>query len=317
MNSTNTPTYLVTGATGFIGAAVCQEFSKIACVRGSARGANISQNGTNFQFFQADLAKNFNWKNHLNEVDVVIHCGARVHIFDEQSDDPLREFRLINVDGTINLATQAAECGVRRFIFLSSIGVHGLENSGRPYRFDDVPNPSNPYALSKYEAEIALFELGRQTGMEIVCIRPPLVYGYGAPGNFAKLLRALASGFPIPLGAVTQNKRSYVFVDNLLSLIKCCTNHPAAANQVFLVSDDESLSTVDLLRRVARVLEQPARIISIPIPMLNMAATLMRKRDVIRSLCGSLEVDIEKTKELLDWVPPFGVDEGLRRTVRG
>ena len=308
------PTCLVTGATGFIGGAVCRAFSRERRVLGVGRREFQGGVSVNFEYASGDLAKDFDWTRLLKGIDVVVHCGARVHIFDDRSDNPLQAFRLVNVDGTVALARQSAALGVRRFIFLSSIGVHGSGTSGRPYRFDDTPEPHSPYAISKLEAEIALRDIARDTGMEVVCIRPPLVYGPDAPGNFASLLGLMASGIPLPLASVTQNRRSFVFVENLVSLIECCIEHPAAANQTFLVSDDESLSTVSLLSRMGEALGQPARLIPVPVRLLQMGAVLLGKRDLAQSLCGSLEVDIGKTRELLGWRPPISVDEGLRRT---
>jgi nucleoside-diphosphate-sugar epimerase len=310
----NALAFLVTGATGFIGGAVCQAFATVGRVRASARREISSGALGVFEFVRGDLSKDFDWTRNLKGIDVVVHCGAYVHVRNDRSASSLQKFRSVNVEGTVALARRAAELGVRRLVFLSSIGVHGAQTSGRPYRIEDKPAPHSPYAISKFEAEIALFKLARETGMEVVCIRPPLVYGPNAPGNFSTLLRALASGIPLPLGAVTQNKRSFVFVENLVSLIKCCVDHPAAANQTFIVSDDESLSTAALLHRMAKALGRPARLFSVPVPLLQMGAALLGKRSAMQRLCGSLEVDIGKTKELVGWAPPISVDEGLRRT---
>ena len=304
----------MTGATGFIGGAVCRALSEVGRVRAVCRRDIPGGASGNLEIVRGDLRKDFDWSGQLQGIDVVVHCAARVHVLKDRSEDPMQEFCSVNVDGTVALARQAAVLGVRRFIFLSSIGVHGAETSGHPYRFDDVPAPHSPYAISKLEAEIALREVARETGLEVVIIRPPLVYGPDAPGNFAALLRALDSGIPLPLASVTGNQRSFVFVDNLVSLIACCVDHPAAANQTFLVSDDESLSTTTLLRRMGEALGRPARLIPVPVPLLRMGAALLGKRDMAQRLCGSLEVDIMKTRELLGWTPPISVDEGLRRT---
>jgi nucleoside-diphosphate-sugar epimerase len=232
----------------------------------------------------------------------------------EEALDPLVEFRSVNVEGTLRLARQAAEAGVRRFIFISSIGVNGGDTFAHPFAAEDNVAPHTPYAISKHEAEVGLRALADNTKMEIVIIRPPLVYGPNAPGNFLSLMNWLMSGIPLPLGAVIENRRSFVFIDNLVDLIVTCLDHPAAANQTFLVSDGESLSTAALLRRMGEALGRPARLIQVPVPLLQMGAALLGKRDMAQRLCGSLEVDIGKTRELLGWTPPISVDEGLRRT---
>ena len=255
------------------------------------------------------------WSEALTRVSTVVHCAGRVHIMTEQATDPLREFRQINVDGTLNLARQAAEAGIRRFVFLSSIKVNGEStNSGCPFTADQQPEPGDPYGVSKMEAELALRSLTSHTGMEVVIIRPPLVYGPGVKANFLEMMRWLARGFPLPLGAVTQNKRSLVALDNLVDLVETCIDHPAAANQTFLVSDGEDLSTAALLRRLSLALGRPARLMPVPVGLLKLGAGLLGRSAVAQRLCGSLEVDIGKTRELLGWSPPVSVDEGLRRT---
>ena len=268
----------------------------------------------NSELVYGELRGDFDWSEHLNGVAAVVHCAARVHVLIEHSVNPLYEFRAVNVEGTLALARQAAARGVRRFIFLSSIGVLGNETTDRPFRYDDPPAPHSPYAISKLEAEFALRQLAAETELEVVIIRPPLVYGPEAPGNFATLIKALAVGTPLPLASVTDNRRSFVFVDNLADLIRCSFHHPAAANQTFLVSDDESLSTAALLRRMGEALGRPARLVPVPVTLLQMGAALLGKRDMAQRLCGSLEVNISKTREMLGWAPPVSVDEGLRRT---
>jgi len=232
----------------------------------------------------------------------------------EEAADPLAEFRSVNVDGTLVLARQAAEAGVRRFIFISSIGVNGGETTAHPFTVDDSVSPHTPYAVSKHEAEVGLRALAEDTAMEIVIIRPPLVYGPNAPGNFYSLMKFLASRVPLPLGSVKANRRSFVYLDNLIDLIVTCLDHPKAANQTFLVSDGEDLSTTDLLRRMGQALGKPARLIPVPQQLLTLAAKVLGKPGIAQRLCGSLQVDIAKTRELLGWNPPVSVDEGLRRT---
>lgn len=307
------PGCLVTGGSGFIGSAVCRALSNRMHVRAIGR-RKIACEELGWEYLDADLSENVDWTTILEGIEVVIHCAARVHQRKDSSANPLKEFRAVNLDGTLALARQAARCGVKRFVFLSSIGVHGAENCGRPFSIDDLPAPHSPYAVSKYEAEVALFGLAAETGMELVVIRPPLVYGPGATGNVVALLRVLATGLPLPLSRVTQNRRSYVYVENLVSLIDCCVDHPAAATQTFLVCDDERLSTAAFLKRLGEALGRPARMFPVPVWMLELGAALLGKRDIARSLCGSLEIDMGKTKDTLGWTPPFSVDEGFRAT---
>jgi nucleoside-diphosphate-sugar epimerase len=248
--------------------------------------------------------------------EAFVHCAARVHVMSDLSSDPLAEFREVNVEGTLNLARQAASAGVRRFIFISSIKVNGESTSaGRPFTPSDLPAPEDPYGISKQEAEHALMQLVSETGMQIVIIRPPLVYGPGVKGNFASLIRLMAKELPLPLGAI-HNKRSLVSIDNLVDLIIRCIDHPAAANQVFLAADGEDLSTTELLRGVAEAMGRPARLIPVPAGLLSLGAILLGKRAVAQRLLGSLQVDISKAHEVLGWKPPISVKEGLRRCVR-
>lgn len=263
-----------------------------------------------------DLGPETDWWQPVSGVDVVIHTAARVHMMHEPAADLLAEYRRVNVQGTLNLARQAAAAKVRRFIFLSSIKVNGEETaSGVPFKADDVPAPADGYGVSKREAEDGLRKLASETGMEIVVIRPPLVYGPGVKANFLSMMRWLSKGVPLPFGAV-RNKRSLVALDNLVDLLVACINHPAAANQTFLVSDGEDLSTTELLSRTGAALGKPARLIPVPVSILTAAAFLAGKREIARRLCSSLQVDISKTRDLLGWVPPVSVDEALRATAR-
>jgi nucleoside-diphosphate-sugar epimerase len=234
-------------------------------------------------------------------------------MLDDRAERPLEVFRAINTAGTVRLAQQAAEMGIRRFVFLSSIGVNGVRST-RPFTEADAPAPQEPYAVSKLEAEHALMQIAEKTGMEVVILRPPLVYGPDAPGNFGRLLGAVRRGLPLPLGAVTHNRRTLVALDNLVDLIVTCVTHPAAANQIFLAGDSEDLSTADLLRRLAQALAVPLRLLPVPVWLLSATATMLGKRAMIDRLCGSLQVDISKARELLGWSPPLSVDEALRRT---
>jgi len=246
-------------------------------------------------------------------LDTVIHCAARVHVMNEKVKDPVAEFRKVNVDMTLELARSAVKAGARRFIFISSIKVNGEGTlPGQAFTAFDEPAPIGPYAQSKYEAELGLRAISAQTGLDVVIIRTPLVYGPGVRANFRSMMRWLSAGLPLPLGAL-HNKRSLVALDNLVDLIDVCIDHPAAANQTLLVSDDEDLSTSELLRRLAAALGRPARLLSIPEGWLAKGARLLRKEDVQVRLCGSLQVDIRHTRELLRWAPPVRVDDALGR----
>ncbi|BAN36674.1 NAD-dependent epimerase/dehydratase [Sulfuricella denitrificans skB26] len=232
----------------------------------------------------------------------------------EKATDPLTEFRSVNVEGTLNLANQAAKAGVRRFVYLSSIKVNGEKTlPGRPFAERDVPAPLDPYGVSKHEAEEGLRKLAQQTGMEVVIIRPPLVYGKEVKANFLNMMRWLYKGVPLPFGAI-HNRRSLVALDNLVDFIVVCLDHPAAANQTFLVSDGEDTSTTELLRRMAIALNVPTRLLPVPQKLLEVGFKMVGKNDLAQRLCGSLQVDIAKSCTVLDWKPLISVDEGLRRT---
>lgn len=308
---------LVTGANGFVGTSLCSRLLKEnATVLGAIRSSNQSLQGIKL-FHSGDITAQTDWSEALKTTTIVIHLAARVHVMADDSADPLQAFRRVNVDATINLARQAVKMGVKRFIFLSSIKVNGESTlPGQAFSADDLPAPEDAYGISKHEAEQALLTLAKETGMEVVIIRPPLVYGSGVKANFASMMQWLASGRPLPLGAVTQNQRSFVALDNLIDLIVTCLNHPAAANQLFLVSDGEDLSTAELLRRMGNALGKPARLFFVPLSILKLGAILLNKRSIFQRLCGSLQVDINKTRQLLGWSPPISVDEGLRRAAQ-
>ena len=305
---------LVTGASGFVGRAVvarlAEEGSGRMPVAGVRRAAGAFREACALgplEEFGAGVA--------LPEgLDTVVHLAGRAHVLDEPEADPLEAFRRVNVEGTLNLARRAADSGVRRFLFVSSVGVNG-NVSGRPFTERDAPAPQEPYAVSKYEAEQGLWKLAAETGMEVVVVRPPLVYGPGAPGNFGRLLRWVQRGVPVPLGAVTRNRRSLVALDNLVDLLVTCLDHPAAAGEMFLVADGEDVSTAGLLRRVGDALGRPARLVPVPPGLLRAGARAVGRGEMARRLLDSLQVDISDTRETLGWEPPVSVDEGLRRAV--
>lgn len=310
---------LITGASGFLGSALLNDLQGIFPLRAVLRQEGASKVlPSGIETVKASLSGNQDWSKALFGISAIVHCGARVHVMNDQAQDPLAEFRLVNVEGTLQLATQAAQAGVKRFIFISSIKVNGESTVlNHPYTADNPPAPQDPYGISKMEAEDGLRELSSRTGMEVVIIRPPLIYGSGVRANFASMMRSLKQGIPLPFGGVTNNRRSLVYIGNLIDLIRVCIDHPKAANQTFLVSDDEDVSTSTLLQRLANVLGKPARLVNLSPEIIKLAAKFIGKSVVADRLCGSLQVDITKTKQLLDWKPKFSLDEGLVETVIG
>ena len=306
---------LVTGASGFVGNATCSRLVVQGMdVIGSVRHPPTRPlPGVDYRIV-GDLSANTDWCDALTGVDAIIHCAARVHVTRESAADWLVAFRATNVAATEQLARQAAAAGVRRFVFLSSVKVNG-EGSSVAYREIDLPAPQDAYGTSKYEAELGLREIAVETGVEVVMVRSPLIYGSGVKGNFQALMRALLQGIPLPLGAI-HNRRSLVALDNVVDLIVTCIEHPAAANETFLVSDGEDLSTTELIRRLARAMSRPARLIPMPATVLMAGATLLGKREMARRLCDNLQVNITKVREVLGWTPPVSVDEGLRQTAK-
>ena len=300
---------LITGANGFVGSAVHHRLRELGKdVRPVVRSERPGYSAI------GSIDGATRWEHLLNDVSAVIHLAARAHVLNETASDPQSEFRSVNVDGTLSLARQAAASGVRRFVFISSIGVNG-NSSTRPFVELDTPHPVEPYAFSKYSAEQGLRELSLQTSMDICIIRPPLVYGPGAPGNFDRLIGAVARGLPLPLGSIN-NQRSFIALENLVDFIVTCLEHEAAADETFLISDGEDISTSELLRRLSKALGVSSRIFPFPAWCIEGAGKLLGKQALVQRLCGSLQIDSTKARTVLGWVPPIGLDAALTETAR-
>ncbi|MDK4719489.1 SDR family oxidoreductase [Rhizobium sp. CNPSo 3968] len=301
---------LVTGATGFVGQALCAELS-----RRRMDYRPVSRNsGPGFAAIGA-IDGQTDWSEALAGIDTVMHLAARVHVMNESASDPLAAFRAVNVDATVNLARQAAGAGVKRFIFLSSIKVNGEGTSvGKPFRASDVPLPEDAYGRSKLEAEAALLAISAETGMEVVIIRPPLVYGPGVKANFASLMKWAARPFPWPFGAV-RNRRSLVYVGNLVDFMLLCATHLSVGNRVFLISDGDDLSIGQLISKLSLAAGRKAWMLPVPPSLLEGFAALLGRRAAAQRLLGSLQVDIGETRSVTGWSPPYSVEEGLAATV--
>lgn len=309
---------LVTGATGFVGKAFCAHMlTEGRVARGVIRGHRELLSGLVARQVH-DISADTDWSEALKGIRNIVHLAARVHVMQDNSANQLAEFRRVNVEGTLNLARQAANAGIQRFVFVSSVKVNGeTTEPGHPFTADDAPAPEDAYGLSKHEAEQGLWLLSAETGMEVVIIRPPLVYGPGVKANFERMMRWLASGMPLPLGALVNNRRSLLALDNLVDLLRVCLDHPSAAGQTFMASDDEDLSTAELLRRMGLAMSRPATLVSVPPALLKWGAGLLGQAHQTSRLLGNLQVDIGKTRALLGWTPPVNVDDALKRTAAG
>ncbi|MFY8285222.1 UDP-glucose 4-epimerase family protein [Pseudoalteromonas sp. SSMSWG5] len=300
----------ITGYTGFVGSALLKvlESDNVLLL-----GRKVLPEYPNFSYFDLTDTKNLELQDSLSAVDVLIHSAARVHIMNDSALDPHADFKATNTLGTINLAKQAAQAGVKRFIFLSSIKVNGESTTDKqPFSATDQSAPEDPYGTSKAEAEQQLLELGKKTGMEIVIIRPPLVYGKGVKANFASLMNLVGKGFPLPFRLIKNNKRSLVSVYNLVDLIQICIEHPNAANQTFLVSDDLDLSTAEMVALMAKVHNKRNLALPVPVWCFKLTGKLLGKQAVIDRLTGSLQLDITHTKKTLNWTPPYSVEHGFK-----
>lgn len=301
---------LVTGASGFIGSAICQLFADQGIsVRGASRRDMSSEIADWVEV--GDLAGDTDWATALEGCDVVVHTAARAHVLSELSVDPLAVFREVNVRATLALARQAMDAGIKRFVFLSSIGVNGALSDDGPFTEDSVPRPHAPYAVSKLEAEQGLRALLAGSGTELVIIRPPLVYAANAPGNFGKLLRVIQCGMPLPFGRI-RNARSFIALDNLVDFIRLCVVHPAAANQLFLLSDGQDVSTPELVRLLGEGMHRPARLLPVPLAWLKFFFRMTGRSAMFHQLSGRLQIDSSKSFDLLGWRPPTAAYEALK-----
>ena len=304
---------VVTGANGFIGSALCAHLSNLG-----HEVVPIIRRGSEFPLGQIVLPNDEQmWKFVLNRCDVVIHLAGRAHVMRERDPNPLGAFRAANLEPTMQLALRAVEASVKRFIFISSIKVNGEETMlNGVFKPDDSPRPLEPYSVSKYETEKALLSFALRTQLEVIIIRPPLVYGPSAKGNFATLLKCITQGIPLPLSAIRNNRRSLVSLYNLMDLIDRCMVHPNASNQIFLASDGEDISTYDLVLRLSKALGVASRLFYLPPLALKAGAMIFNKLHLYQRLCGSLQVDISKNQMLLDWNPPISLDDGIRRAIQ-
>ena len=339
--------YFITGAPGFVGTSLIKRLlqENVRITAAVLAGENSEHLSVAIKrIIVAPLSESSDYTTDLQNIDIVIHLAARVHVMQETATDSLQEFRKVNLHGTERLARQAAQAGIKRFVFMSTIGVNGDNSGNRQYTESDAPHPHNPYSVSKYEAEVALQQISIETGMEVVIIRAPLVYGAGNPGNFLSLLRIVSKRIPLPLASI-KNKRSLIYVGNLVDALATCATHPAAVGKTYLVSDGEDVSTPELVRRVARALEVPARLLPLPVSVMKFCARLLdnfgfwilnfklfgskagkpiqnptfkihnrRFAGAVNRLTGSLTVDSSKIRHDLGWVPPFTMVEGLAET---
>ncbi len=308
---------LITGSNGFIGRHLTQYLHDNGCdIINTYRHLPDEITSENTQHFVVgNINAQTQWQSALTGADVVVHLAARVHVMQETHSDPLAAFREVNTQGTMNLARQAVEAGAKRFVYLSSIKVNGEQTLDIPFFSDDMPKAQDPYAISKFEAEQQLLAFGKETGLEVVIIRPPLVYGAEVKGNFSRLIKLVEKSIPLPLARI-DNSRSLVNIQNLCSLIQVCLKHPNAAGEVFLVSDGHDLSTSELFEKIAMALGKKSCLFYLPKEWIRFLTLILKRSAEYKRLFSSLQVDISKNKELLDWSPIVSVDIGISNAVK-
>ena len=308
---------LITGSTGFVGQKLCKKLiSDNYSIREAVRSNSEKQLGIKEIFNVGEIDKSTNWSASLQDIDCVIHCAARAHVMNENKLDTLATYRKVNVDGTRNLAEQCAKAGVKRLIFLSSIKVNGEKTKvSFSFRHDDNPKPEDAYGISKWEAELALQQVSKKYGIEIVIIRAPLVYGPNVKGNFLKLIDLAAHRIPLPISRVN-NLRSFVSVENLIDLISCCIKHPAAAGKIFLVSDNKDMSTPELIKKIGKAMGKSQHFIPLPVFILRFLGAMIGKSPEIERLVSNLQVDCNNTFEVLGWRPPVNPEDTILKTIK-
>lgn len=309
---------LVTGGNGFIGKAICENLKKKNYTINITSRRDVDINLSGVKIYNINkINENTNWFQALNTVSCVIHCAAKTHVMNNINQKSLSFFREVNVEGTLNLAKQASECGVKRFIFLSSIKVNGERTDKlKKFKYNDIPKPEDSYGISKWEAEKGLWKISKQTGLEVVIIRAPLVYGPGVKGNLRRLIKLIQYRIPLPFSLI-KNQRSLIGIDNLVDLIIHCIDHNNASGNTFLVSDEKDLSTPDLLRYIASSMGLSVRLFPFPLSVLKFFGFLLGRKSEIDRLNGSLQIDNSYTKEILNWKPTLSTIEGIRKMVQG
>lgn len=305
---------LITGGGGFIGRNLALEMARRGWkVRGAVRKQSMLPDGVG-QVIVGDIDGQTNWDEALSGIDTVIHLAARAHVLRETAPDPIKSFHRVNVEGGAQLARAAASCEVKRLLYVSSAGVQGLQTlPEKPFTEIDPPRPHNAYTRSKLQAEQALMFESSRSGLEIVIVRPPLVYGANAPGNFAQMIKVLRRGIPLPFASVS-NRRSLIYIDNLVDALFACATHSAAAGQTYLVSDGEDISTPELLSQLGAAMGYPARLLPCPLALLKLAGRLTGKSAQVERLLGSLQIDSARIRRELGWQPPYTLQQGLQKT---
>lgn len=313
-----TTNILITGANGFVGRTLCEFLAdkqyRICTVVRRLHDESIVRPEVR-NYVVKDITGDTDWSEILADIDIVIHLAARVHVMDDKADDPKAEFYKVNVEGTVNLARQAQKEGVKRFLFLSTVKVNGEETNVTPFTEKDPPAPKDFYGMSKYEAESRLWSIAAESGLEVVVIRCPLIYGPNVKGNFLRLLQLAESRVPLPLASI-RNKRSIVSIDNLIDFLVRCIEHEAASGQTFLISDGEDLSTPELITRITREMGHSSRLFAFPPTLLKRICAIFGCRSLMDRLSGSLQVDIQKAEKILNWHPAYTIDEGVAKTVK-